>query len=67
MHRQNRVKWLISLPPMLFLLVFFVAPSLIMFVTSFRFPGEFGGLAPLSASDLAAGAPSDLYGLTLET
>jgi spermidine/putrescine transport system permease protein len=52
---------------MLFLLVFFVAPSLIMFVTSFRFPGEFGGLAPLSASDLAAGAPSDLYGLTLET
>ena len=67
MHRQNRVKWLISLPPMLFLLVFFVAPSLIMFVTSFRFPGEFGGLAPLSASDLAAEAPSDLYGLTLET
>jgi len=52
---------------MLFLLVFFVAPSLIMFVTSFRFPGEFGGLAPLSASDLAAEAPSDLYGLTLET
>ncbi len=67
MRRQNLVKWLISLPPMLFLLVFFVAPSLIMIVTSFRFPGEFGGLAPLSASDLAAGAPSDLYGLTLET
>jgi spermidine/putrescine transport system permease protein len=31
----------------LFLVVFFVAPSLIMILTSFRFPGEFGGLAPI--------------------
>jgi len=61
------MKWLVSLPPMLFLLVFFAAPSLIMIVTSFRYPGEFGGLAPLSASDIVSGAPSDLYGLTLET
>jgi spermidine/putrescine transport system permease protein len=37
----------VSLPPTLFLLVFFVAPSLIMVVASFRFPGEYGGLAPL--------------------
>lgn len=66
MPRRNLVKWLISLPPMLFLLVFFVAPSLIMIITSFRFPGEFGGIAPLNASDVTPGAPADLYGLTLE-
>ena len=42
-------RWLVSLPPTLFLLVFFVAPSLIMIVASFRFPGDYGGLAPLVA------------------
>jgi spermidine/putrescine transport system permease protein len=40
-------RWGVSLPPTLFLLLFFVAPSLIMVVASFRFPGEYGGLAPL--------------------
>ena len=40
-------KWLVSGPPLLFLLVFFAAPALIMVVASFRTPGEFGGLAPL--------------------
>jgi len=40
-------RWAVSLPPTLFLLVLFVAPSLIMVVASFRFPGEHGGLAPL--------------------
>lgn len=68
MRRLNLAKWFVSLPPMLFLLVFFVAPSLIMIVTSFRFPGEFGGLAPLSPPEtIAADTASDLYGLTLET
>jgi spermidine/putrescine transport system permease protein len=37
----------VSAPPLLFLIVFFVAPSLIMILTSFRFPGEYGGLAPI--------------------
>ncbi|MBS4096486.1 MAG: ABC transporter permease [Sulfuricella sp.] len=40
-------RWLVSLPPTLFLVVFFVAPSLIVVLASFRHPGEFGGLAPL--------------------
>ena len=40
-------KWLISGPPLLYLLVFFAAPTLIMVLASFRSPGEFGGLAPL--------------------
>lgn len=57
-------KWLISGPPLLFLLVFFAAPSLIMFLTSFRFPGEFGGLAPFSRPAKETGGD---FGLTLET
>jgi spermidine/putrescine transport system permease protein len=55
-------KWLVSGPPFFFLLLFFVAPSLIMVLASFRYPGEFGGLAPLAASD-----PAVLQGVTLET
>ncbi len=56
-------KWLIVGPPLLFLLIFFVVPSLIMVVTSLRFPGEFGGLAPLVTP---AGEVGGGYGLTLE-
>jgi spermidine/putrescine transport system permease protein len=40
-------KWLVIGPPLLYLLVFFAVPSLIMVLASFRTPGEFGGLAPL--------------------
>lgn len=61
---NHAAKWLVSGPPLLFLLVFFVAPSIIMLFTSFRFPGEFGGLAPIAASAEAANGE---YGLTLET
>jgi len=45
------------------LIVFFVAPSLIMIVTSFRFPGEFGGLAPIAVSVESVYGE---HGLTLE-
>ncbi|HEV7412593.1 MAG TPA: ABC transporter permease, partial [Casimicrobiaceae bacterium] len=38
---------LVSGPPVLYLLVFFAAPALIMVLASFRTPGDFGGLAPL--------------------
>lgn len=55
-------KWLVSGPPFLFLLLMFVAPSMIMVLASFRYPGEFGGLAPLTAIDHDA-----LQGVTLET
>ncbi|MDN5836360.1 MAG: ABC transporter permease [Nitrosospira sp.] len=62
--RKNRLaRFLVSGPPLLFLVIFFVAPSLIMILTSFRFPGEFGGLAPIAAP---AGAVRGEYGLTLE-
>ena len=40
-------RWLVGGPPLLYLLVFFAAPTLIMVLASFRSPGEFGGLAPL--------------------
>lgn len=52
-------RWLVSLPPTVFLLVFFLAPTLIMVTASFQNPGEFGGLAPLFAEGQAR--------LTLET
>ncbi|BCB27500.1 polyamine transporter PotB [Sulfurimicrobium lacus] len=54
-------KWLVSGPPFLYLLLFFAAPGIIMVLASLRYPGEFGGLAPLTA------APGTLHGLTLET
>ena len=55
-------KYLVSGPPFLFLLLLFIAPSVIMVLASFRYPGEFGGLAPLAAAD-----PGTLQGVTLET
>jgi spermidine/putrescine transport system permease protein len=44
--RERAAKWLVSGPPLLYLVVFFAAPTLIMVLASFRSPGEFGGLAP---------------------
>lgn len=69
MNHNRFTRWLISLPPTLFLAAFFVVPSLIMVVTSFRYPGEFGGLAPLAPPEGTALVEDDagLYGLTLET
>jgi spermidine/putrescine transport system permease protein len=49
-HRRLS-KWLISGPPLLYLLLLFAIPTLIMVVASFRYPGEFGGLAPLTYQD----------------
>jgi spermidine/putrescine transport system permease protein len=53
-------RWLVSGPPFVFLLAFFLVPSLIMVVASVRFPGEFGGLAPIF------GRPGEEHGLTPE-
>ncbi len=55
-------RWLVSGPPLLFLAVFFLLPSAIMVLASFRYPGEFGGLAPLFST-----VPGVLHGLTFET
>ncbi len=55
-------KWAVSGPPFVFLLLFFLLPSAIMLIASFRYPGEFGGLAPLISAD-----PYVLHGVTMET
>ena len=47
-RKEGRLgKWLVSGPPLAYLVVFFAVPTLIMVLASFRTPGEFGGLAPL--------------------
>jgi spermidine/putrescine transport system permease protein len=47
MKPSRLARALVSGPPLLYLLVLFAAPTLIMVLASFRTPGEFGGLAPL--------------------
>ena len=37
---------LLSLPPAAYLLLFFALPTLMMLLASFRYPGDYGGLAP---------------------
>ncbi|MBI3286375.1 MAG: ABC transporter permease [Burkholderiales bacterium] len=55
--RKDRLaRWVLSAPPHVFLFVFLVLPALIMMLASVRYPGEFGGLAPLSHPAGAAGA-----------
>jgi len=54
-------RWTVSAPPLVFLLFFFVAPALIVVVASFRYPGEYGGLAPMFAA-----AAGEEHGFTLE-
>ena len=51
MQQRALSKWLISAPPLLYLIVFFAIPTLIMVGASFRYPGDFGGLAPLLGTD----------------
>ncbi|MDP2132308.1 MAG: ABC transporter permease [Sulfuritalea sp.] len=47
-------KWVVTLPPTIFLLCFFLLPALIVVMAGFRETGEFGGLAPLPAFSLDA-------------
>ena len=44
---RSLARWLISGPPLLYLVIFFVVPCLIMVLASFRSPGDYGGLAPI--------------------
>jgi spermidine/putrescine transport system permease protein len=50
-NSSRTAKWSVSAPPLLYLVVFFAIPTLIMVVASFRNPGEFGGLSPLFYRD----------------
>ncbi len=51
-------KWVVTLPPTVFLLAFFLMPALIVVLAGFRETGEFGGLAPLAG---IAGLSTDAY------
>lgn len=46
MSLQKWQRQLLTLPPLSYLLLFFAVPSLIMLFASFRYAGEYGGLAP---------------------
>jgi len=46
MQSQSWQKRLLTLPPLTYLLIFFAVPALIMLFASFRYAGEYGGLAP---------------------
>ncbi|HYP66806.1 MAG TPA: ABC transporter permease [Thiobacillaceae bacterium] len=60
MIESRLTRRLVGTPPTLFLLIFFLAPFLIIAFASFQYPGEFGGLAPLT------GHGNGDHGLTLE-
>ncbi|GGY18676.1 ABC transporter permease [Paludibacterium paludis] len=47
MLRDRIGKWVLSWPPLIYLLVFFLVPTLIMAFAAFRYPGDYGGLAPI--------------------
>lgn len=56
-------KWLVSGPPLIYLLIFFAIPTLIMLGAAFRFPGDYDPLAPI----FGTGDPDEIAGLTLES
>ena len=43
---ERWTKHLLTIPPTAYLLFFFVVPTCIMLFASFRYPGDYGGLAP---------------------
>lgn len=51
MSSERWTRLIITAPPLLYLLVFFAAPALIIGLASLRNPGDFGGLAPLVYTD----------------
>lgn len=56
MAKQKRLaRWLISGPPLVYLLIFFATPTLIMAFAAFRFPGEYSGLLPFWHNDPDSG------------
>lgn len=50
-HHMNQYnplsKRLLSWPPLIYLIVFFLIPTLIIVVAAFRYAGDYGGLAPI--------------------
>jgi spermidine/putrescine transport system permease protein len=51
MKNSRLARILIGWPPAFYMTLFFLIPTLIMVVAAFRFPGDYGGLAPLLEED----------------
>lgn len=48
---QLKEKWVLSAPPLVYLILLFLIPTLLMAFIAFRQPGDYGGVAPLLAHD----------------
>lgn len=64
LKHTSLARWIISGPPLLYLLIFFAVPSLILGFAAFRYPGEYGGLLSLWETDPDTG--ETLFHLTWE-
>lgn len=49
--RARMARWPVTAPPTLYLVLFFLVPTLIMVLASIQYPGEFGGLSPILIED----------------
>lgn len=62
--RERIWRWLVSGPPLLYLLIFFLFPTLLMGIAAFRLPGDYGGLLPLNE---LAGDGQKVWNLTTDS
>jgi spermidine/putrescine transport system permease protein len=51
-NKKNIEKWVLSLPPTLYLVVLFFVPISLMIFIAFREPGDYGGVLPIIGKDL---------------
>lgn len=53
-------KWVLSLPPVVYLVCLFLIPTLLMVLIAFREPGDYGGVAPLLIQNSSGGTSLNL-------
>jgi len=51
LQQGGREKWVLSLPPVIYLVCLFLIPTILMVFIAFREPGDYGGVAPLIMHD----------------
>lgn len=50
-NKKNLEKWILSLPPTLYLVALFFVPIALMIFIAFREPGDYGGVLPIISRD----------------
>lgn len=55
LQNSSQEKWVLSLPPAIYLVFLFLIPTLLMVFIAFREPGDYGGVAPLLIKDPTTG------------